>query len=61
MAKNLKDIVFTSALRTAIGKFKGLWRKSQAHDLGKSCYFKYFTTSQKLNQSLLMKLLWDKF
>tara|TARA_Y100000590_G_scaffold418009_1_gene518281 strand:+ start:27 stop:1139 length:1113 start_codon:yes stop_codon:yes gene_type:complete len=35
MAKNLKDIVFTSALRTPIGKFKGLWRKSQAHELGK--------------------------
>ena len=35
MAKNLKDVVFTSALRTPIGKFKGLWKKSQAHELGK--------------------------
>jgi len=35
MAKNLKDIVFTSALRTPIGKFKGLWRKLQAYELGK--------------------------
>ena len=35
MTKNLKDIVFTSALRTPIGKFKGLWRKSQAYQLGK--------------------------
>ena len=34
MVKNLKDVVFTSALRTAIGKFKGLWRKSQAYQLG---------------------------
>ena len=35
MAKNLKDVVFTSALRTPIGKYKGLWKKSQAHELGK--------------------------
>tara|TARA_B100001123_G_C15186951_1_gene977701 strand:+ start:49 stop:1161 length:1113 start_codon:yes stop_codon:yes gene_type:complete len=35
MVKNSKDIVITSALRTAIGKFKGAWSKFQAHDLGK--------------------------
>ena len=35
MSKNLKDVVFVSALRTPIGKFKGLWKKSQAHELGK--------------------------
>ena len=35
MSKNLKDVVFISALRTPIGKFKGLWKKSQAHELGK--------------------------
>ena len=35
MTKNLKDVVFTSALRTPIGKFIGLWKKSQAHELGK--------------------------
>ena len=35
MGKNSKDIVFTSALRTAIGKFKGIWSELQAHDLGK--------------------------
>ena len=34
MEKNSKDIVFTTALRTAIGKYKGLWNKHQAHDLG---------------------------
>ena len=34
MVKNSKDIVITSALRTAIGKFKGAWAKLQAHDLG---------------------------
>ena len=34
MTKKSKDIVFTSALRTAIGKYKGMWRELQAHDLG---------------------------
>ncbi len=34
MTKNSKDIVFTTALRTAIGKYKGMWSKFQAHDLG---------------------------
>ena len=34
MTKKSKDIVFASALRTAIGKYKGMWHKSQAHDLG---------------------------
>jgi acetyl-CoA C-acetyltransferase len=35
MSKNLKDVVFTSALRTPIGKLGGLWKKSQANELGK--------------------------
>ena len=34
MTKKSKDIVFTAALRTAIGKYKGIWHKFQAHDLG---------------------------
>ena len=36
MAKKSKDVVFVSALRTAIGKYKGIWCKHQAHDLGES-------------------------
>jgi len=36
MAKKSKDVVFVSALRTAIGKYKGIWSKHQAHDLGES-------------------------
>ena len=36
MTKKSKDIVFTIALRTAIGKYKGIWSKYQAHDLGES-------------------------
>jgi len=34
MTKNSKDIVFTDALRTAIGRYKGMFSKFQAHDLG---------------------------
>ena len=36
MTKKSEDIVFTAALRTAIGKYKGIWSKYQAHDLGES-------------------------
>jgi acetyl-CoA C-acetyltransferase len=35
MGKNSKDIVFTSVLRTAIGKFNGSLKEFQAHELGK--------------------------
>ena len=35
MGKNSKDIVFTSAFRTAIGKYEGSLKELQAHDLGK--------------------------
>jgi len=34
MTKKSKDIVFTTALRTAIGRYKGMWSKYQAHHLG---------------------------
>ncbi len=36
MTKKSNDIVFTVALRTAIGKYKGMWKKHQAHDLGQT-------------------------
>ena len=36
MTKKSKDIVFTTALRTAIGRYKGMWNKYQAHDLGET-------------------------
>ena len=36
MPKNSKDIVIVCALRTGIGKYKGMWDKIQAHDLGKA-------------------------
>ena len=34
MSKNSKDIVLTSALRTSVGKFGGIHKKLQAHELG---------------------------
>ena len=46
MAKNSKDIVFTSALRTAIGKFKGSLKEFQAHDLGKAVIKKILVDSK---------------
>ena len=36
MATKSIDIVFTTALRTAIGRYKGMWSKYQAHDLGEA-------------------------
>jgi len=36
MTKKSKDIVFASALRTAIGKYRGIWNNFQAHDLGEN-------------------------
>jgi len=36
MGKKSVDIVFTIGLRTAIGRYKGMWNKYQAHDLGES-------------------------
>ena len=35
MTKKSNDIVFTAALRTAIGRYNGMWKKYQAYDLGK--------------------------
>ena len=36
MTKKSKDVVFVTAQRTAIGKYKGMWSKYQAHDLGEA-------------------------
>ena len=36
MTKKSIDIVFTTDLRTAIGRYKGMWSKYQAHDLGEA-------------------------
>ena len=34
MSKNSKDIVFVAAQRTAIGRYKGIYKDLQAHKLG---------------------------
>ena len=46
MTKKSKDIVFTTALRTAIGKYKGMWGDFQAHDLGMSVIKKILSKSK---------------
>ncbi|GIS66599.1 MAG: hypothetical protein CM1200mP5_3830 [Candidatus Pelagibacterales bacterium] len=50
MTKKSEDIVFTAALRTGIGKYKGIWSKYQAHDLGESV-LKNILKNQKLSQA----------
>ena len=34
MSKNSKDIVFVAAQRSAIGRYKGIYKDLQAHNLG---------------------------
>ena len=46
MKQKSKDIVITTALRTAIGKYKGIWKKYQAHDLGKDVIKKILNNSK---------------
>ncbi len=46
MTKKSKDIVFTTALRTAIGKYRGMWNKYQAHDLGEAVIKSILTESK---------------
>ena len=55
MPKNLKDIVFVSALRTAIGKLNGVYSKYKSHELGASV-IKEILNKSKLKKNLLMKL-----
>ena len=53
MGKNSKDIVFTSAVRTAIGKYNGMWNNFQAHDLGKIVIKEIRIPEKFLNKNLL--------
>jgi len=46
MTKKSKDIVFVTALRTAVGKYKGIWQKFQAHDLGEAVIKNILTKSK---------------
>ena len=46
MTKKSNDIVFTTALRTAIGKYEGMWSKLQAHELGQALIKKILLKSK---------------
>ena len=46
MGKKSKDIVITTALRTAIGKYNGSLKEFQAHDLGKAVIKKILNKSK---------------
>jgi acetyl-CoA C-acetyltransferase len=56
MTKKSKDIVFTTALRTAIGKYKGMWSKYQAHDLGESV-IKNILKNSKVEPNLIDEVI----
>ena len=46
MVKNLKDVVIVSAVRTPIGKLKGIWAKHQAYELGAKVIFDILNKSK---------------
>ena len=48
MSKNSKDIVFVAAQRSAIGRYKGIYKDLQAHNLG-SLVIKSLIKKTKLN------------
>jgi len=56
MPKNSKDVVIVCALRTSIGKYKGMWAKIRAHDLGKSV-IKNILSQSKIQQSLIDEVI----
>ena len=61
MSKNSKDIVFTSALRTSVGKFGGNHKKFQAHELGsmviKGILDKTKMNVQEIDEVILLSLI----
>ena len=52
MSKNSKDIVFVAAQRSAIGKYKGIYKDLQAHDLG-SLVIKSLIQKTKLKEDMI--------
>ena len=56
MKQKSKDIVITTALRTAIGKYKGIWKKYKAHDLGKDVIKKILNNS-KIEQNFIDEII----
>ncbi len=59
MTKNSKDIVFTSAFRTAIGRYKGMFKKFQAHDLGKKV-IKNILNKSKIEPKLVDEVIFGQ-
>ena len=59
MTKNSKDIVFTSALRTAIGRYKGMFSKFQAHDLGEKV-IKNILNKSKIDPQLVDEVIFGQ-
>ena len=56
MTKKSNDIVFTTAFRTSIGKYKGSWAKYQAHDLG-AMVIKSIITNSKIKPHLVDEVI----
>ena len=56
MTKKSNDVVFTTALRTSIGKYKGSWTKHQAHDLG-AMVIKSIITNSKVEPDLVDEVI----
>ena len=52
MVKNLKDVVIVSAVRTAIGKLRGIWSKYKAHELGANVILNILKKSKISNDSI---------
>ena len=59
MTKNSKDIVFTSALRTAIGRYKGMFSKFQAYDLGEKV-IKNILNKSKIEPQLVDEVIFGQ-
>ena len=56
MSKNSKDIVFVAAQRSAIGRYKGIYKDLQAHDLG-SLVIKSLIQKTKLKEDMIDEVI----
>ena len=56
MRKKSNDIVFTAALRSAIGKYDGIWKKKQAHEIG-SLVIKSILSKSKVEPNFIDEVI----
>ena len=56
MSKNSKDIVFVAAQRSAIGRYKGIYKDLQAHNLG-SLVIKSLIQKTKLKEDMIDEVI----